>query len=164
MYKAQSKDDMRDIAIGFGVLLLVLGLVFHRLVNRFYAWWRDQRLTALLAEIESRTSTNSQLERMNSIVDEYQSKLTLEFPETLKAQMISSEEFRNSVLEAARLLAEYVVFTSSQHTDQEQASFTQEWRLRLDRFADRVASKDPVAVEVILKTIERESANAAEGN
>jgi hypothetical protein len=161
IYKAWGTREATNIAIGLGLILVFVGLAFYRLVNRFYDWWREQRLNALLEEIDASSNLDRHVQRFNSITEEYESNVQIEFPEGLKARMASSDEFRATVQQAGRLLAEYVVFTAASHTEQEREAFQQDWRSRLDRIAENAAKNDPLAVEIILRTIEKESSRAA---
>lgn len=164
IHKARGTREATDTAIGLGLVLVFVGFAFYRLVNLFYDWWHKQRLNALLEEIDASRNLDRHVKRFDLIIEEYQSKVRMEFPEALKAKMASSDEFRATVHQAGRLLAEYVVFIADPHTEQEREAFQQNWRSKLDRFAENAAKNDPLFVEIILRTIEKESARAVGNN
>jgi hypothetical protein len=42
----------------------------------------------------------------------------------------------------------------------ERAAFQKVWQAKIEKFTERIAQEDPLAVEVILKAIEKESQGA----
>src|SRR5271170_7490078 len=123
------------------VVLMFLGAGFVRFVNGFYNWWLTQRV--------------------NSLADNYQSEVSMEFSETFIHQLRSSPTFQATVKEAKTLAEELAAFSASSHTDEERDTFRKFWQARADKFAKHVAEGDPLAVEVILKAIEKESGRSA---
>lgn len=131
------------IWILFALVLLALGVLLVALVNRFYDWWLKTRV--------------------NALADSYQSKVSLEFSETFKRQLRDSHTFQRTVFEAKKLAEEMVAFSAVSHTTEEWDAFREAWHAKTERFAERVAQGDLLAVEVILKAIEKESEKEREG-
>jgi len=55
---------------------------------------------------------------------------------------------------------EVIVFQSSPHNEVERETFQRSWQAKLEKFSERIAQEDPLAVEVVLKAIEKESRGA----
>jgi len=143
---------------GYALLLFILGAAFVSTVNKSYDWWREQRLKSVLKEIEARTTTPEQ--RLGDLLKEYESRVALNFSESLKSQFASSPTFQVTVTEAAKLILEVIVFQSSPHNEVERETFQRAWQAKFEKFSERIAQEDPLAVEVILKAIEKESQGA----
>ena len=143
---------------GCALALFFLGVWFVSTVDKFYEWWKEQSLRSLLKEIETKTTTPSQ--RLDDLLKEYESRITLNFSESMKSQMASSPTFRATVAEATKLVLEAVVFQSSPYNEMEQKTFRRTWQAKVERFSERIAQEDPLAVEVILQAIEKESHTA----
>ena len=88
---------------------------------------------------------------------DYESRVTLNFSESMKSQLASSPTFQVTVTEATKLVLEAVVFQSSPHNEVERETFQRAWQAKFEKFSERIAQEDPLAVEVILKAIEKES-------
>jgi len=58
------------------------------------------------------------------------------------------------------LVLEVIVFQSSPHNEVERETFQRSWQAKLEKFSERIAQEDPLAVEVVLKAIEKESRGA----
>lgn len=108
-----------------------------RFVNRFYDWWLGQRV--------------------NSVIERYQQEVRLELSEDFKRQLRSSRAFRGTAIEATELVAEAAAYSAVPHSSEEQDAFRNAWRARAEKLAQRVAEGDPLAAQVILKAIEKES-------
>ncbi len=147
-----------DFLTSCALLLFFLGAAFVFTVNKFYDWWREQSLKSVLKEIEARTTTPEQ--RLDDLVKEYESRVTLNFSESMKSQLASSPTFQDTVTEATKLVLEAVVFQNSPHNEVERETFQRAWRAKFEKFSERIAQEDPLAVEVILKAIEKESQGA----
>jgi hypothetical protein len=143
---------------GCGFALLVLGLWFVSTVNKFYDWWADQRLKSILKEID--TPPPTPLQRFHATLKEYESRVTLDFSEPMKRRLASSPTFKATVMEAAKLMLEAIVFQDSPHNEVEREMFQRTWQAKLERLVEHIAQEDPLAVEVILKAIEKESQRA----
>ena len=65
-------------------------------VNRFYDWWREQSLKRLLKQVNAGTMAPEQ--RLESLLKEYESCVTLNFPESTKSHLACSPTFRVTVL------------------------------------------------------------------
>ena len=63
-------------------------------------------------------------------------------------------------MEAAKLMLEAIVFQDSPHNKVERETFQRTWQAKLERLVEHIAQEDPLAVEVILKAIEKESQGA----
>lgn len=142
--QARATGDINSYVIVCILLLVVLGAVFVKFVNRFYDWWAKQRASYLVAQFDS-------------LVDKYQEEVSLEFSETFKRQLRDSTTFQNTMHEATRLVLEAINVFNLPHTDEEREAFRKTWQAKAEHFAERVAQGDPLAVEVILKAIEKES-------
>jgi len=147
-----------DFLTSCALLLFFLGAAFVFTVNKFYDWWREQSLKSVLKEIEARTTTPEQ--RLDDLVKEYESRVTLNFSESMKSQLASSPTFQDTVTEATKLVLEAVLFQNSPHNEVERETFQRAWRAKFEKFSERIAQEDPLAVEVILKAIEKESQGA----
>jgi hypothetical protein len=137
IYRAHGSDEVGAYVVLFALVLLILGNAFVRFVNRFYDWWLDKRV--------------------NAMADNYQSQVSLEFSETFKRQLRSSPTFQTTVIEAKGLAEEVAAFSAVLHTDEEWDAFRKAWRAKTEKFVERIAGSDPLAMEVILKAIEKES-------
>jgi hypothetical protein len=73
------------------------------------------------------------------------------------AGLRSSSTFQTTVIEAKRLAEEVAAFSALPHTDEEWDGFRKAWQTKAEKFAERIAEGDRLAVEVILKAIEKES-------
>jgi hypothetical protein len=135
--RAHGANEVGGYVFIFLPILVVLGIAFRWFVNRFYDWWLGVRV--------------------NSLVDNYQSGVSLEFTETFKRQLRSSPTFQKTLIEAKKLAEELAAFSAISHTDEEWNTFRKRWQAKSERFATEVAEGDPLAVEVILKAIEKES-------
>jgi hypothetical protein len=133
-------------------------MAFVSSVDKFYDWWRAQSLKSLLKQIDAKTTTPDQ--RLDNLLKEYESRVTLNFSESMKSRLASSPTFQATVTEATKLVLEAIVFQSSPHNEVERGTFERAWRARFERFSERIAQEDPLAVEVILKAIEKESEGA----
>jgi hypothetical protein len=98
---------------------------------------------------------------VNSLVDNCQSEVSLEFSETFKYQLGSSPTFQVTVIEAKKLAEEFAAFSAISHTNEEWDTFRKRWQAKTEKFAERIAEGDPLAVEVILRAIEKESARGS---
>jgi len=143
---------------GCALLLFFLGASFVSTVNKFYDWWQEQSLKSVLKEIEARTTTPER--RLDDLLKEYESRVALNLSESLKRQSASSPTFQVTVTEAAKLVLEVIVFQSSPHNEVERETFQRSWQAKLEKFSERIAQEDPLAVEVVLKAIEKESRGA----
>lgn len=143
---------------GCALALFFLGVWFVSTVNKFYDWWREQSLKSVLKQIEANTTAPEQ--RLDNLLKEYESRVTLNFSESMKSQLASSATFRVTVTEATKLVLEAIVFQSSPHNEVERETFQRAWRAKYEKFFERIAWEDPLAVEVILKAIEKESQGA----
>lgn len=141
-----------DFLGGCAVALLFLGIWFLSSVNKFYEWWQKQALKAMQARTE---------QHLDDLLKEYESRVTLNFSESMKIQMASSPTFRVTVMEATKLVLEAIVFQNSHHNEVERETFQRAWRAKLEKFSERIAQEDPLAVEVILKAVEKESQGAS---
>ena len=150
--------NLLDSLAGFAVILLVLGVVFVRSVYKFHDWWADQRLKSILKEIDAPPPTP--LQRFHATLKEYESRVTLDFSEPMKRRLASSPTFKATVMEAAKLMLEAIVFQDSPHNEVEREMFQRTWQAKIEKFTERIAQDDPLAVEVILKAIEKESQGA----
>lgn len=153
--KVRATGDITSFIIGWILALAALGAVFVKFVNRFYEWHSWQNVSSILKELEEqrqRTELEAYVERLTSY-------FSTEFSEDFKRQLQSSSTFRSTVDEAMNLAKEAAVFASEPHTDKESAAFRKEWHAKMERFAGRIAETDPLAMEVILKAIENESAS-----
>ena len=79
--------------------------------------------------------------------------MSLELSESFSEQLRASPTFRATVREAAMLVLEALAFEGMPHSEEERDT----WKIKMEAFANRVAQKDPLAVEVILKLIEKET-------
>ncbi len=77
IYGAHGADEVGGYVVIFALVLVVSGAALRWFVNRFYDWWRDTRV--------------------NSLVDNYQSEVSLEFSETFKGWLRSSPTFQATV-------------------------------------------------------------------
>jgi hypothetical protein len=75
----------------------------------------------------------------------------------MKSRLASSPTFQATVTEATKLVLEAIIFQSSSHNEVERETFQRTWQAKIERFSERVAQEDPLAVEIILKAIEKES-------
>jgi hypothetical protein len=148
-------DDLIGFFTGYAVILFLLGVAFVLSVNRFYDWWADQRMKSLLKEIDAATPTPAQ--RLNALLKEYEPWASVNLSETLKSQLASSPKFQTTLAEAAKLALEATSFQSGFHTQEERETFQRDWKTKTEKFTERIAREDPLAVEVILKAIEKES-------
>lgn len=137
IYRAHGADEVGGYVVIFALVLVVSGAALRWFVNRFDDWWLDKRV--------------------NSLVDNYQSEVSLEFSETFKRQLRSSPTFQTTVIEAKKLAEEVAAFSALSHTNEEWDAFRSVWQAKAENFAERVAQGDTLAVEVILKAIEKES-------
>jgi len=144
LLQPRKTTDITANIIFCAVALVALGAVFIKFVNRFYDWWLEQRVSYLVGQCDS-------------MVDKYQSEVSLELSETFTRQLRDSPTFQATVLEATRLVLEWIDFSSVSHTDEERKTFRAAWEAKSKKFAERVAQGDQLAVEVILKAIEKES-------
>jgi hypothetical protein len=145
-----------DFFGGYAAIHLVLGVVFVVTVNKFYDWWADQHLKSFLKGIEVATPTP--LQRLNDILKEYEPWAAANLSETLKHQLAASPSFQATAAEAEKLALEAIAFQDSPYTLAERAAFQKVWQAKIEKFTERIAQDDPlVAVEVILKAIEKES-------
>jgi len=135
--RAHGAGEIGGLVVIFVLVLLALGEAFRRFVNRLYDWWLDKRV--------------------NSMVDTYQSKVSLQFSETFKRQLRSSSTFQTTIIEAKTLAEEVAAFSAVSHNSEECDAFRKAWRARAEKFAERVAQGDPLAVEIVLKAIEKKS-------
>src|SRR5713226_3993767 len=147
-----------DSLVVCALLLFILGAAFVSTVNKSYDWWREQSLKSVLKEIEARTTTPER--RLDDLLKEYESRVALNLSESLKRQSASSPTFQVTVTEAAKLVLEVIVFQSSPHNEVERETFQRSWQAKLEKFSERIAQEDPLAVEVVLKAIEKESRGA----
>ena len=60
------------------------------------------------------------------------------------------------------LMLEAIVFQDSPHNEVEREMFQRTWQAKIEKFTERIAQDDPLAVEVILKAIEKESQGAGQ--
>jgi len=137
IYRAHGAGEVGGYVVIFALVLLVSGGWVWWFVNRFYDWWLDKRV--------------------NSLVDNYQSEVSLEFSETFKRQLRSSPTFQATVIEAKKLAEELAAFSAISHTNEQWETFRKGWQAKTKKFAENVAEGDPLAVQVILKAIEKES-------
>ena len=135
--RAHGADEVAGYVVIFTSVLVALGVALRWFVNRFYDWWLGQRV--------------------NSLADNYQSEVSLEFSDAFKRQLRSSTTFQTTVIEAKGLAEEVAAFSAVPHTDEEWDAFRETWHAKTEEFAERIAEGDPLAAEVILKAIERES-------
>jgi hypothetical protein len=153
IYKAHGANEVGGHVVLFGFVLVILGTALKQSVDRFYQWHSDQRLNSLLKDIDERVSKSQAQEYIDNLTLDFSS----EFSETFKRQLRSSPAFHNTVMEAKNLVEEFVAFSAISHTDQEWNIFRKKWQSKSETFANRIAQDDPLAVEVILKAIEKES-------
>lgn len=139
--------------VGCALVLFFLGAVFVSTVNKFYNWWREQSLKSALKQIEATTTEK----RLNNLLREYESRVTLNFSEAMKSQLATSRTFQVTITEATKLVLEAIVFQSGHHNEVEREAFQKAWKAKLEKFSERIAQEDPLAVGVILKAIEKES-------
>ena len=136
--------DLTSYIAGCVIFLVALGAVLIKFVNRFYDWWAKQPASYLVAQFDA-------------LAEKWQQEVSLEFSEAFKQQLRDSPTFQDTMLEATRLVMEWIHFSNHSHTDEEQKTFRAAWEAKSEKFAERVAQGDPLAVEVILKVIEKES-------
>ncbi len=148
-------NTLTSFLVGCALVLFFLGAVFVSTVNKFYDWWREQSLKSILNQIEAKTTTPEQ--RLDNLLKEYESRVTLNFSESMKSQLASSPTFQVTVTEATKLVLEAIVFQSGHHNKVEREAFQKAWKAKFEKFSERIAEEDPLAVEVILKAIEKES-------
>jgi hypothetical protein len=106
-----------DFLGGCAIALFFLGAVFVFYVNKFYDWWREQSLKSLLKQIEARTKTPEQ--HLDDLLKDYESRVTLNFSESMKSRLASSPTFQATVTEATKLVLEAIIFQSSSHNEVE---------------------------------------------
>lgn len=152
-YGAEVGSYVRDL-IPLILVLVLLGAAIKWFVNRFYDWWVRMRVKSIMDTVQPVESLEQSLD---CLVEKYQSEVSLEFSETFKHQLQSSPTFQATLNEATRLAFEVLSFYNAQHTDEERYNFQKAWQAKAEKFAERVANGDPLAVEVILKAIEKES-------
>jgi hypothetical protein len=148
-------DHSWDFILSFGVVLGFLGYAFVLTVNKFYDWWSDQGLRSILRDVDAATLTPQQ--RLESLLKDYESRVSLDLSESFKDQLANSPEFKVTLREATKLVLEALAFQSDPHTEDERAIFRSTWQTKLEHFSERVADKDPLAVEIIMKAVEKES-------
>jgi len=102
-----------------------------------------------------KTTTPDQ--HLDNLLKAYESRVTFNFPESLKNKFASSASFQATVAEATKLVLEAIVFQSTPHSEEEREKFQRDMKTKTEKFTERVAQEDPLAVEVILKAIENES-------
>lgn len=144
LYRAHGEVEAGSyvvICVLLALVLVALGALLVRFVNRFYDWWFRKRVTFLF----------------DGAVNNYQSRVGLELSESFIEQLRSSPTFQASLAEATKLLLEAAAFSAVSHTEEETDFFRTAWWAKAEVFAERVAQGDPLAVEVILKAIEKES-------
>lgn len=151
--QARATGDITGHIVGYTFALIVLALVHRRFVIEFAEWHRNQRVGAVLKEIDEWFPATPDNAELDSLVREH----TSEFSETFKQQLRDSPTFHATVLEATKLVAEMAAFSAVPHSREEQDAFREAWKAKSEKFAERVAQDDPLAVEVILKAIEKES-------
>jgi hypothetical protein len=159
VFRFHRGKSLIDLLGGYAVILLVLGVIFVATVNKFYDWWADQRLKSILKEIDATPPTP--LQRLNEILKEYEPWAAANLSETLKRQLAASPAFQAAAAEAEKLPLEAIAFQSSPYTLTEQEAFQRVWQAKIEKFTERIAQEDPLAVEAILKAIEKESQGAA---
>jgi len=157
-FRSYRSRALIDSLVVCALLLFILGAAFVSTVNKSYDWWREQSLKSVLKEIEARTTTPER--RLDDLLKEYESRVALNLSESLKRQSASSPTFQVTVTEAAKLVLEVIVFQSSPHNEVERETFQRSWQAKLEKFSERIAQEDPLAVEVVLKAIEKESRGA----
>jgi hypothetical protein len=138
-----------DFLGGCAIALFFLGGWFVSSVNKFYDWCQKQALRAIQAKTPE--------QHLDNLLKDYESRVTLNFSESMKSQLASSPTFQVTVTEATKLVLEAVVFQSSPHNEVERETFQRAWQAKFEKFSERIAQEDPLAVEVILKAIEKES-------
>jgi hypothetical protein len=153
IYGAHGAGEIGGYSVVFGLVLLATGIAIRWFVNRFHDWHRDQGLEPFLKEINDSVS-NAQTQ---AHIDKLTLDFSSEFSETFKSQLRSSGTFQATVNEAQRLVEEFVAFSAVPHTNKESHTFREGWQAKTEKFAERIAGDDPLAVEVILKAIQKES-------
>jgi len=148
-------DRSWDFILGFCFVLGLLACAFVLTVNKFYDWWRDQRLKSILRDIDAATLTPQQ--RLDGLLKDYESRVSLNLSESFKNQLANSPEFKVTLRDATKLVLEALVFQSDPHTEDERVTFRTAWQTKLEGFSERVANKDPLAFEIIMKAVEKES-------
>ena len=153
IYQAFRAHDRREVyeTLGeYAVLLLIVGLGLRSQFNRFYDWHFHTRLQSILEEARSKGSLQ---ERFDALVKNYESQVSLELSESFSEQLRASPTFRATVREAAMLVLEALAFEGMPHSEEERDT----WKIKMEAFANRVAADDPLAMQVILQVIEKES-------
>jgi hypothetical protein len=153
VYKAHDADEVAGRVAIFGFVLVILGAALKQSVDRFHQWHSDQRLNSVLNDIDERVSKSQAEEYIDNLTLDFSS----EFSETFKRQLRSSSTFQHTVVEAKKLLGEFVAFSVVSHTDEQWNIFRKAWQAKNEAFANRIVQDDPLAVQVILKAIEKES-------
>jgi hypothetical protein len=153
-FTAHDRQEVYRTLGAYAFLLLIVGLVFRSQFNKFYDWCFHTRLQSILGDARPKGSLQ---ERFDAVLEKYESQVSLELSETFKDQLRASPTFRATVQEAAKLVLEAVAFEGVPHSEEEREAFRKTWREKIEAFANRVAENDPLAVEVILKGIEKES-------
>lgn len=90
--------------IGFlascALVLFLLGVWFVSTVNKFYDWWQRQALKTIKAKTPE--------QHLDNLLKEYESRVALNFSESMKSQFASSPTFQATVTEATKLVLEAV--------------------------------------------------------
>ena len=153
IYRAHGRDEVVLYVIVFALILFALGRALVWFFNGFYEWHVDQRLNSVLAEIdESVPKAQAQLQ-FEKLAPDFSS----EFTDTFKEHLRSSPAFQRTVTEAMNLVKEAAAFASTAHSEEQSVAFQSAWKAKTEKLAERIAQDDPLAVEVILKAIEKES-------
>jgi len=137
--RAKGAVEVTGFGLIFALVLVVLGLAFRWSINRFHHRVLEQQV--------------------NSLADNYESEVSLEFSETLKDQLRSSAALRTMMTEVIQLNKEVAAFSAVLHTDEEWDAFREAWQVKAKKLAER-AEDDPSAVAIILEAIGRESMKA----
>ena len=99
-----------DFLGGCAIALFFLGVWFVSSVNTFYDWWQKQAVKAIAKTPE---------QHLDNLLKDYESRVTLNFSESMKSRLASSPTFQATVTEATKLVLEAIIFQSSSHNEVE---------------------------------------------